>query len=70
MLYGNRVIVPFMDRAQVLKMLHLAHPGIACMKSFARGYVGWPGFDQEMERYIKLCEVCQINQKLAWPDKP
>ena len=42
-LSGNRVVVPSKGRSQVVQMLHEAQPGIARMKSLARGYVWWPG---------------------------
>jgi len=42
-------------------MLHEAHPGIGRMKGFARGYVWWPGIDEEMENCVKGCEACQIT---------
>ena len=79
MLWGDRVIVPRKGRNQILQMLHEAHPGIARMKSLARGYVWWPGIDQELEHCVKSCQRCQINQKSppvsplhpwSWPNKP
>ena len=40
--WGNRVIVPSKGRSRVLQMMHEAHPGIARMKSLARGcLVSW-----------------------------
>ena len=78
-LWGSRVIVPSKGRSQILQMLHEAHPGIARMKSLARGYVWWPGIDQELEHCVKSCQQCQVNQKLppvsplhpwSWPNKP
>ena len=62
-LWGSRVVIPPKGRVKVLRMLHEAHPGIARMKGLARGYVWWPGIDDEMERCVKSCEPCQVNQK-------
>lgn len=39
-------------------MLHEAHPGIGRMKDFARGYVWWPGIDEEMENCVVIAVVC------------
>jgi hypothetical protein len=36
-LWGSRVVIPVKARAQVITMLHEAHPGIARMKGLARG---------------------------------
>ena len=78
-LWGNRVVIPSKGRNQVLRMLHEAHPGIARMKSLARGYVWWPRIDQELEHCVKSCEQCQINRKAppvsplqpwSWPTRP
>ena len=78
-LWGNRVVIPSKGRNQVLRMLHEAHPGIARMKSLARGYVWWPRIDQELEHCVKSCEQCQINRKTppvsplqpwSWPTRP
>ena len=73
------MVVPPKGRAKVLTMLHKAYPGIARMKRFARGYVRWPGIDEQMENCVKGCEACQVNSKSpatvplhpwSWPEKP
>lgn len=78
-LWGNRVVVPVKGRKRALEMLHEAHPGIARMKSFARGYVWWPGMDGQIETCVKECVTCQSSRKLppvaplhpwTWPEKP
>ena len=78
-LWGNRVVVPSKGRSQVVQMLHEAHPGIARMKNLARGYVWWPGIDQQLKHCVKSCQQCQINQKRplvaplhpwSWPSRP
>ena len=78
-LWGSRVIVPQKGRPRVLKMLHEAHPGISRMKGLARGYVWWPGIDEQLEKCVKSCETCQVNRKSppaapmhawSWPNKP
>ena len=48
MLWGIRVVVPWKCRQVVLDMLHEGHPCIVRMKSIARGYVWWPGLDQNL----------------------
>ena len=63
----------------MIKLLHECHPGICRMKRLARGYVWWPGMDDELEQVVKQCTQCQENQKLPpkvlmhpweWPDRP
>ena len=71
--------MPQKGRPRVLKMLHEAYPGISRMKGLARGYVWWPGIDNELEKCGKSCETCQVNRKSppaapmhawCWPNKP
>ena len=78
-LRGSRVVIPSKGREPTLEMLHEAHPGIVRMKSLARGYVWWPGIDQQIESRVKQCTACQSSRKepppsplhpWAWPAKP
>ena len=61
-LWGSRVVVPQQGRESVLQQLHEGHPEITRMKSLARMYVWWPGINQEIERCVRTCHECQVNQ--------
>ncbi|XP_063682609.1 uncharacterized protein K02A2.6-like [Bolinopsis microptera] len=61
--WGSRVVIPESMRKSVLSMLHATHMGISQTKALARGYVYWPNMDAEIEKMVKLCEPCQLNQK-------
>ena len=61
-LWDNQVVVPPPGRAKVLDMLHEGHPGMARMKSLARCYVWWPSMEQELEKKVKECALCQVMQ--------
>ena len=74
-LWGSRVIVPKKGREAVITLLHEQHPH----KRLARGYVWWPGMDQELEVAVRECDQCQQHQKspakapmhpLEWPERP
>ena len=78
-LWGSRVVIPEAGRGQVMAMLHDGHPGMTRMKAIARGVIWWSGIDAEIERKVKECPECQVNQKsptLAplhpweWPSQP
>ena len=78
-LWGNRVVIPPLDQAKVMDILHERHPGMARMKSLARCYVWWPSMDQELEQKVKECVHCQLVQNLPpqvpshpweWPQCP
>ena len=66
-LWGSRVIIPPAGRAQVMEVLHEAHPGVSRMKSLARSFVWWPGMDGALEEKVKACSQCQSNQKMPAP---
>ena len=55
-LWGSRVIIPRVFRRKMLKELH---PGVCAMKAIVRTCVWWSKMDEEIEREIKLCSVCQ-----------
>ncbi|KAG1937540.1 retrotransposable element [Pimephales promelas] len=77
--WGARIIIPSQGRAAILKQLHQAHTGMSRMKGLARSYMWWPGMDQDVERVVQNCEVCQRFRKAPaqaplhpweWPSSP
>ncbi|XP_039524968.1 uncharacterized protein K02A2.6-like [Pimephales promelas] len=78
-LWGPRVIIPSVGRSEVLKQLHQCHPGVCRMKAMARSYVWWSKLDQDVERLVKTCHLCQEHRNVPavaplhpwnWPEKP
>ena len=67
-LWGSRVIIPQVFR-EMLKELHWERPGTCAVKAIARTCVWWPKMDEEIEREIKLCTVCQ-NVRSSPPSAP
>ena len=59
LMWGIRVVIPPSLRADVLKELHVSHPGVCRMKMLARSHVWWPGIDRELEEVSKSCKNCQ-----------
>ena len=68
-LWGSRVIIPQVFREKKLKELPCEQPDMCAMKSIARTCVWWPIMDEEIEREIKLCSVCQ-NVRSSPPSAP
>ena len=64
LLWGNRVVIPKTLRGKVLEELYQAHPGINRIKGLARSYVWWPNMDNELERLVEHCHMCQAHQNM------
>ena len=79
LLWGSRVIIPPKCRERIVQELHESHPGKSRIKSLARGYMWWPGLDQQLEEQVRNCATCQQarNKPAAaplhhweWPERP
>ncbi|XP_003369043.1 putative integrase core domain protein, partial [Trichinella spiralis] len=69
LLWGNRVAIPIQARSGLLTMLHDGHPGIVRMKALARSYFWWPKMDEDIEKTVNTCDVCQ-SSRAAMPKAP
>lgn len=58
LLFKDRVIVPLSLQTKILHQLHIAHPGIVCMKALARSYVYWPNIDRDIADFVQKCSRC------------
>ena len=79
LLWGSRVVVPQPCQYAVLHQLHEGHPGMTKMKGLSRMYVCWPGISGDIEKLVKSCSSCQLNQSAlpvaplrpwSWPTRP
>ena len=61
-MYENRVLIPKKLRKMVFKQFHEGHPGIVAMKSLVRGLIWYPKIDNDVIKYVKTCQICQISQ--------
>lgn len=59
----NRVCIPKIFQSKILNELHLTHPGIVKMKQLARKYCYWHNIDKDIERLVRTCTSCILNQK-------
>ena len=66
-LRGTRIVIPEIQRTQVVKLGHEGHPGIVVMKQRLRTKVWWPGIDKAIEKSCKTCYGCQLMGK---PNRP
>jgi hypothetical protein len=64
LMWGSRVIIPPRGRDDLLKELHVGHPGASRMKALARSYVWWPKCDTEIEGMVQKCVACQQQRQM------
>ncbi|EGT56130.1 hypothetical protein CAEBREN_30260 [Caenorhabditis brenneri] len=64
LLLDDRVVVPRVLQAKVLKQLHEGHPGVVKMKHKARSFVYWKGLDSQIEKLVQRCDNCQTQAKM------
>ena len=67
--WGSKVIIPPIFKAKMLRQLHWEDSGICGMKAIARTCMWWPKMDQEIEKAVRVCTVCQ-NVRNAPPSAP
>nr|CAI5833063.1 unnamed protein product [Callosobruchus analis] len=75
---GNRVIIPSALRQEVLTLFHEQHIlGIVRIKMLIRSYCWWPNINNDVEKFISSCDICQQCQNfgsaaplLPWPQSP
>ena len=58
LLWGHRVIIPTAARNEVLRELHVGHPGIVKTKALARSIAWWPGIDDDITAVVRSCSPC------------
>ena len=56
LLRGDRLVIPFFLRDQVLRIAHLR---ITKTKQLLRTKVWWPGIDTQAEEMVNECDLCQ-----------
>ena len=55
---GDRLIVPTAERSSILQLIHEGHLGIQKCKAQARLCVYWPSINDDIEKTVKSCSVC------------
>ena len=64
LLYKNqRQIVPYSERLETLKVLHLGHYTVDKMQLRALGTVYWPGINKDILKQYQSCKTCIKHSK-------
>ena len=61
-LKGERVIIPELQREDILEKIHQAHQGVAKCQLRAKSCVFWPNINKDIEARVQKCEICQESQ--------
>ncbi|GBN08633.1 hypothetical protein AVEN_20913-1 [Araneus ventricosus] len=56
---NSRVVVPVSIRKSMLLLLHEAHCGVEKSKARAREVIFWPNINDDIEKTISTCMVCE-----------
>ncbi|XP_055714231.1 uncharacterized protein K02A2.6-like [Phlebotomus papatasi] len=64
---GNKLVVPGKIRSRMLNLAHEGHPGESAKKRRLRDRVWWPGLDNDVTKFVKVCEGCSL---VTTPNRP
>lgn len=64
-LRGHRIVLPRTMVKQALRIGHEPHQGIVPTKQYPRSKFYWPNMDLDVERLIRNCSACVLNQYLS-----
>ena len=62
-LKGEKVFIPKTLKQYILQKLHEGHQGIEKSRLRARTCVYWNGMNQDIEDYVRSCNMCQKHQR-------
>ncbi len=57
-LKGERIVIPYSMRRELIETLHSSHLGIQGTLRRAREALYWPRMNKEIEEYISKCSIC------------
>ena len=63
LLWGLRVIIPTKYRDEIMRELHVSHPGIVRMKGLSRIHVWFPNIDKQIEETVRNCAQCAVVKR-------
>ncbi len=58
---SDRVFVPAAARSNVLRELHLGHPGLSSMSRRASAIFFWPNLHNDLAALVSSCETCALH---------
>ena len=59
---GDRLVIPRMMRAGMIKQLQQGHVGVEGCLRRVREFIYWPGMNAEVKDHVSKCEVCNAHR--------
>ncbi|CAC5389777.1 unnamed protein product [Mytilus coruscus] len=59
---GEKIVVPFALRKEMLQRIHEGHQGIERCKNRARDVLFWPAMSKQIEDVVQSCDICRRFQ--------
>jgi transposase InsO family protein len=59
---GDRIVVPYSMRKQVLNLIHQGHQGIVKCRERAKISVWWPRIGKDIQHIVSTCRLCLEKQ--------
>ncbi|KII67988.1 Transposon Ty3-G Gag-Pol polyprotein [Thelohanellus kitauei] len=67
---GDLIIMPASLQKNVPEKLHEGHLGISKCKALARYHVWWSGIDEDIQKIVLECSLCQLEKRKNSPKVP
>ena len=69
LLRGDRIVIPFSMRNEMLERIHDGHQGINKCRERAGQAIWWPGMSKDIEDRVAKCRHC-LSKKPSQPSEP